>query len=88
MCNVNYQGFTLLLIVCNVNEYVHPTSGVCAACPTDSTSAGGTPSMCTCNARTGRVNEADVTLPCLGESHQHSVCIKVLYIGCLRGEKT
>ena len=53
--------------VCEVNEYVHPTSGVCAACPTDSTSAGGTPSMCTCNARTGRVNETDVTLPCLGE---------------------
>ena len=53
--------------VCEVNEYVHPTSGVCAACPTDSTSAGGTPSMCTCSAGTGRVNEADVTLPCLGE---------------------
>ena len=53
--------------VCEVNEYVHPSSGVCAACPTGSTSAGGTPSMCTCNAGTGRVNEADVTLPCLGE---------------------
>ena len=53
--------------VCEVNEYVHPTSGVCAACPTDSTSAGGTPSMCTCKAWTGRVNETDVTLPCLGE---------------------
>ena len=23
--------------------------------------------MCTCNAGTGRVNETDVTLPCLGE---------------------
>ena len=53
--------------VCEVNEYAHPTSGVCAACPTGSTSAGGTPSMCTCNAGTGRVNETDVTLPCLGE---------------------
>ena len=53
--------------VCEVNEYVHPSSGVCAACPTNSTSAGGTPSMCTCNTGTGRVNEADVTLPCLGE---------------------
>ena len=56
-----------LLAVCEVNEYIHPTSGMCAACPTDSTSAGGTPSMCTCSAGTGRVNEADVTLPCLGE---------------------
>ena len=53
--------------VCEVNEYVHPTSGMCAACPIDSTSAGGTPSMCTCNAGTGRVNETDVTLPCWGE---------------------
>ena len=53
--------------VCEVNEYVHPTSGVCAACPTGSTSAGGTPRMCTCNAGTGRVNKTDVTLPCLGE---------------------
>ena len=23
--------------------------------------------MCTCNAGTGRVDESDVTLPCLGE---------------------
>ena len=53
--------------MCEVNEYIHPSSGVCAACPTNSTSAGGTPSMCTCNAGTGRVNETDVTLPCLGE---------------------
>ena len=53
--------------VCAVNEYVNPTSGVCAACPNNSTSAGGTPSMCTCNAGTGRVNETDVTMPCLGE---------------------
>ena len=53
--------------VCEVNEYVHPTSRMCAACPTGSTSAGGTPSMCTCNAGTGRVNETDVTLPCVGE---------------------
>ena len=60
---------TFLYAVCEVNEYVHPTSGVCTACPTNSTSAGGTPSMCTCNAGTGRVNETDVTLPCLGECH-------------------
>ena len=25
--------------------------------------------MCTCNARTGRVNKTDVRLPCLGECH-------------------
>ena len=59
--------------VCEVTEYVHPTSGVCAACPTGSTSAGGTPSMCNCNIGTGRVNETDVTLPCLGEC-QNLIC--------------
>ena len=53
--------------VCEVNEYVHPTSGVCTACPSESTSAGGTPSMCVCNAGTGRVDATDVTLPCMGE---------------------
>ena len=67
---------TFLHAVCEVNEYIHPTSGVCAACPTDSTSAGGNPSMCTCNAGTGRVNETDVTLPCLRECHNtaHLIC--------------
>ena len=58
---------TFLHAVCEVNEYVHPSLGVCAACPTNSTSAGGTPSMCTCNAGTGRVNKTDVALSCLGE---------------------
>ena len=60
---------TYIYVVCRVNEYVHPSLGECAACPTNSTSAGGTPSMCTCNAGTGRVNESDVTHPCLGECH-------------------
>ena len=32
--------------------------------------------MCTCNAGTGRVNEADVTLPCLGECQEHSAFYK------------
>ena len=64
---MNYESHTCIPAVCEVNEYVHPTSGMCAACPSDSTSAGGTPSMCICNAGTGRVNETDVTLPCLGE---------------------
>ena len=27
--------------------------------------------MCTCNAGTGRVNEADVTLPCFGECKEY-----------------
>ena len=71
----------ILHAVCEVNEYVDPTSRVCAACPTDSTSAGGTPSMCTCNAGTGRVNETDVTLPCLGE-YKPVLCI-VHLAGCL-----
>ena len=64
---MNNESHTFLYAVCEVIEYVHPASGVCADCPTNSTSAGGTPSMCTCNAGTGRVNETDVTLPCLGE---------------------
>ena len=63
--------------VCEVNDYVHPTSGVCATCPTNSTSGGGTPSMCTCNAGTGRINETDVTLPCLGEFHNTAHLIVV-----------
>ena len=68
---------TCIPAVCEVNEYVHSSSGVCAACPTNSTSAGGTPSMCTCDVGTGRVNETDVTLPCLGECHNtaHLICV-------------
>ena len=56
--------------VCRENEYVHPSSGMCTACPSNSVSPGGTLSMCTCIARTGRGNEADVTLPCLGECQE------------------
>ena len=59
----------LFLVVCRENEYVYPGSspGLCAPCPANSVSGGGTPSLCTCNTGTGRVNDTDVTLPCLGE---------------------
>ena len=58
-----------------MNEYVAPAPGVpvCASCPTNSVSPGGTPSTCTCNAGTGRVNDSDVTLPCFGECMKNSV---------------
>ena len=75
------KNCTSIPAVCEVNEYVHPSSGVCAACHTGSTSAGGTPSMCTCNSGTGRVNETDVTLPCLGE---HKTVLRTIHLaGCL-----
>ena len=75
---------TCIPAVCEVNGYVHPSLGVCTACPTNSTSAGGTPSMCTCNAGTGRVNEADVTLPCLGECG--NTCIQLIQYVVVSGE--
>ena len=62
--------------VCRENEYVHPSSGMCTACPSNSTSPGGKLSMCTCNAGTGRVNESDVTLQCLGECQEHNASYK------------
>ena len=54
-----------------MNQYIDPANPpglpICIACPTNSVSVGGDAAMCTCNAGTGRVNESDATLPCLGE---------------------
>ena len=54
-----------------MNQYIDPANPpglpICIACPANSVSAGGDAAMCMCNAGTGRVNESDVTLPCLGE---------------------
>ena len=59
--------FIIIHVVCRVNEYVDPATGVCISCPVNSVSAGGIPTMCTCNAGSGRVDDSDVTLPCFGE---------------------
>ena len=40
--------------------------------------------MCTCNAGTGRVNDTDVTLPCLGKCH--NTCAAHLLCGGFRRE--
>ena len=54
-----------------MNEYASPgnVSGleICVPCPANSTSSGGNVTMCVCDPDTGRVNDTDVTLPCLGE---------------------
>ena len=53
------------------NEYIEPEIlpglKVCVPCPANSTSMGGGATNCSCNPGTGRVNDTDVTLPCLGE---------------------
>lgn len=79
-----YQQLTIcwsaLPSVCQVNDYVSPGSspGLCVPCPANSISGGGTPSMCSCNTATGRVNDTDVTLPCLGE-YNYIQCKLQLY---------
>ena len=54
-----------------MNQYINlaspPGLPMCIPCPANSVSAGGDATTCTCNANTGRVNESDVTLPCIGE---------------------
>ena len=53
------------------NEYVSlgifPGLEICVPCPANSTSSGGNTTMCMCDPGTGRVNDTDVTQPCLGE---------------------
>ena len=56
---------------CAANHYLDPSSPaglpICIPCPSNSVSGGGNAVSCTCNSGTGRVDESDVTLPCLGK---------------------
>ena len=77
-------GLSLLHLACPVNEYIDPASPpglpICAPCPANSASTGGDATVCMCSAGTGRVDESDVTLPCLGED-LHT--IKSIYMGLM-----
>ena len=53
--------------VCPVNEYVGGTPEACQPCPANSSSPGGVVRVCPCIDGTGRVNESDPSLPCVGE---------------------
>ena len=75
---------SLLHVACPVNEYIDPASPpglpICIPCPANSASAGGNATVCMCSAGTGRVDESDVTLSCLGE-YLHT--IKSDYMGLM-----
>ena len=55
-------------VVCPVNEYVGGSPDACQPCPAMSSSPGGVVRVCTCMDGTGRINESDPSLPCVGES--------------------
>ena len=69
------------------NEYVSlgifPGLEICVPCPANSTSSGGNTTMCTCDPGTGRVNDTDVTLPCLGEYVSLSAIVYESFSLCL-----
>ena len=54
--------------VCPANEYVAASPESCQPCPAMSSSPGGVVQVCPCMDGTGRVNESDPSLPCVGES--------------------
>ena len=54
--------------VCPFNEYVGGPPENCQPCPAMSSSPGGVVRVCPCMDGTGRVNESDPSLPCVGES--------------------
>ena len=54
--------------VCPANEYVGANPESCQPCPAMSSSPGGVVRVCPCTDGTGRVNESDPSLPCVGES--------------------
>ena len=54
--------------VCPVNEYVGGIPEACQPCPARSSSPGGVVRVCSCMDSTGRINELDPSLPCVGES--------------------
>ena len=65
------SSLSLRHVGCQMNQYIDlaspPGLPMCIPCPANSASAGGNATTCMCNANTGRVNESDVTLPCIGE---------------------
>ena len=58
--------------VCTVNEYVGGLPELCQPCPAMSSSPGGVVRVCPCMDGTGRVNESDPSLPCVGESERQT----------------
>ena len=54
--------------VCPANEYVGGVPETCQLCPAKSYSSGGLIRECPCIDGTGRVDENDPSLPCVGES--------------------
>lgn len=56
---------------CLKKEYVAPGNvselEQCVPCPASSVSSGGNANNCICDLGFGRVNDTDVTLPCLSE---------------------
>ena len=57
----------VLCTVCPVNEYVGGAPEACQPCPAMSSSTGGLVRVCPCMNGTGRVEESDPSLPCVGE---------------------
>ena len=53
--------------VCPINEYLGRAPESCQPCPAMSSSPGGVVRVCPCMDGTGRVNESDPSLPCVGE---------------------
>ena len=54
--------------MCPVNEYIGGAPEACQPCPARSSSPGGVVRVCSCMDSTGRVNDSDPSLPCVGES--------------------
>ena len=67
-----------------MNEYVAPGGvpglEVCDPCPARSTSPGDRVIMCTCDPGTGRVDEADVSQPCLREYAHVYLIARMKYV--------
>ena len=51
-----------------MNEYVGGSPDACQPCPAMSSSPGGVVRECTCIDGYGRVDESDLSMPCVGES--------------------
>ena len=53
---------------CPNNTYFGGSPDACQPCPAMSSSPGGVVRVCPCMDGTGRVDESDPSLPCVGES--------------------
>ena len=69
--------YVLCTTVCPVNEYVGGSPDACQPCPAMSSSPGGVVRVCPCMNGTGRVDESDPSLPCVGESLRLCLCNQI-----------